>query len=41
VIWLGQSVNLARAFTVAPFAMRTFVISVAFWVAAAAHINGV
>ena len=41
MIWLGQSLNFARAFTVAPFAIRTFTISAALRVAAAAHINGV
>jgi hypothetical protein len=41
VIWPGQSLNLARAFTLASFAIRTFTISAALRLAAAAHINGV
>ena len=36
MIWPGQSLNLARAFTLASFAIRTFTISAALRLAAAA-----
>ena len=41
VIWLGQSVYIARGLKSAPFERSSFTIAPAFFGAAAAHINGV